>query len=138
MVANIHELHGGTSELSDSSAASAFGPCRASSARSKCARTLTPCRQLRPEMRDVGVLAAGIDDDQQAIAEVGDHQVIEDAAIVIGEEAVALAAVFQAKDIDRNQRFERLGGIIVGSGGGDEFDLTHVRDTSKRPAAARV
>ena len=46
--------------------------------------------QMLPQMRDVVILAAGIDDQHQVIAGVGHHEIVEDAALVVGELGVAL------------------------------------------------
>ncbi len=43
-------------------------------------------------VREIGVLAGGIEHHQQVIARAGDHQVVEDAAGVVGELRVALLA----------------------------------------------
>ena len=43
-------------------------------------------------MREVGVLAGGVEHHQQVIARAGDHQIVEDAAGIVGELRVALLA----------------------------------------------
>src|SRR3546814_19910210 len=43
------------------------------------------------QVGDVGLLAARIHHQEQPVALVGDHEIVEDAAAVVGEEAIALA-----------------------------------------------
>lgn len=50
-------------------------------------------RKMRLHMGDIGVLARRVDDDEKVIAAIGDHQIIEDTAVFIGEETVTLAAL---------------------------------------------
>ena len=89
---------------------------------------------LRRDLRDaggevlrVGVLAAGVDDQQQAVAVVGDHQVIQDAAGLVQEQAVALPARLDAQHVARHQRLQRRRGI-----GAVQADLAHVRHVEQR------
>lgn len=74
------------------------------------------------QVRQVLVLAGGVDHQEQFfVTQVGHHQVIEDAALVVGEHRVALHADWQVEDVDRYQGFQGLGGIGAG-----EADLAHV------------
>jgi len=67
-------------------------------------------------------LAGGIDDDEEVIVPTRHHQVVEDAAPVVGEQRIALLAQRQADDIDRNKSFERGRGFGTG-----QAQLAHVR-----------
>ncbi len=116
----IHELHGGDIGIECRENGFRFRPLQGQEGPVVMHNNLHTCRKLCPEMGDIGILAAGIDHDKQPVAQPRDHQVIEDAAVFVGEEAVALATVLEAEDIDRNERFQRLGGIIIGAGGGDD------------------
>ena len=90
----------------------------------------------RPQMGDVGALAAGIDDEQEVVGTAGHHQVVEDAAALVGEERIALPAGLETDDVDRHQRLERAGGVAA-----DEPHLAHVRDIEergRRPAMAML
>src|SRR3546814_3305724 len=80
---------------------------------------------------DVGILAGGIDDHEEMIVAVGDHQVVENAAILVGEEAVALAAGLQAEDVDRHERLERTAGVADRAGSGAKDNLAHVGNVEK-------
>jgi hypothetical protein len=42
-------------------------------------------------MLDVLHFASGVNDDEEVVAAVGDHQIVKDAAAVVGEERVTLA-----------------------------------------------
>ena len=55
------------------------------------------------QVREVGVLAGGVDHQQEMIARAGHHQVVEDAAGIVGELGVALLAGLQARDVARHQ-----------------------------------
>ncbi len=68
-------------------------------------------------MRGVSPLTGGVDHEDEPVAEVGDHQVVEDTASLIGEEPVALPAGRQPDHVGRHQRFEGARGLgrIVGA-----------------------
>ena len=61
----------------------------------------------RAQVRDVVALARGVDDQEEVVGATRHHQVVADAAGVVGEERVALLALGQADDVDRHQRLER-------------------------------
>jgi len=56
--------------------------------------------------RDVLRLAGGIDDDKEVVAPVGEHEVVPDAASIVGEQAIALAPGGEAQHVDRHHGFE--------------------------------
>ena len=58
-------------------------------------------------MGDVLFRAGGVHHQIKMVALVNEHQVVQNAAPVIGEQTVALAPLFQAGDIGRDQRFQR-------------------------------
>ena len=72
-------------------------------------------------MGDVLVAAAGVDHDEQPVGAARDHQVVEDAAVVGGEERVALLEHPEVDDVDGDQRLQRRGGIVA-----DQQHLAHV------------
>jgi hypothetical protein len=82
---------------------------------------------------DVGHLAGAVDDQEQMVAPVDEHQVVEDAALVVQQQAVALLVHAQADHVHRHQRFERGGGV-----GADQLQLAHVRDVEQAGALARL
>ena len=58
---------------------------------------VTPCRQVGREVGKIDVLAAGVDDQEQAVfVQAGDHQVVDDAAGLVG--AAACSAGGRASD----------------------------------------
>mmetsp|Transcript_7417 Transcript_7417/g.12500 ORF Transcript_7417/g.12500 Transcript_7417/m.12500 type:complete len:205 (+) Transcript_7417:231-845(+) len=78
---------------------------------------------------NISGLARGIDHEEHMIAPVRQHQVIFDAALVVGKKPIALAVLAQAQNIDGDERLQPLGG-------GDivwplHNDLTHVADVKK-------
>jgi hypothetical protein len=91
---------------------------------------------MRAQMRGVGLLARGIDDQQQLLAHARGHEVVEDAAGRIRELGVAHAARLQAADVAGHEPLQRLGGVveIVRS----EADLAHMRDIEEPRRAPRV
>ena len=113
--------------------AAAAGPCSASSAWSGIGSMRQRDGDRRAQVGDVGRLAAGVDDEEQVIGAARHHQVVEDAAGVVGEERVALLALAQADDVDRHQRLERGRGV-----GADQADLAHVRDVEQRRRLAAL
>ena len=86
----------------------------------------------------VGGLARGIDDQQQAVAEVGDHQIVPDAAAVVGEKRVPLATRLQRDDIGRHEPFQRKRRMRDVARLGAKRDLAHVRDVEQSGRGARV
>ena len=95
-------------------------------------------RHVRLHMGDVLVLAGGVDDDEEMIPAVGDHQVIENAAIVAGKEAVALAAGLKAEDVDRHELLEGERRILRRSGRRGDDHLSHVGDVKETGRGARM
>ena len=69
---------------------SAFGPCSAISARSASDSIDAGLRKMRAQMRLVLGLAGGVDHQEQMVAEIRHHQIVQNAAIGIGELRVAL------------------------------------------------
>ncbi len=81
------------------------------------------------QMCEVGVLAGGIDHQQEMIARAGHHEIVEDAAALVGELGVALLAGFEAGDVGRHQPLQRLGRALPRPRG--EPHLAHVRDVEQ-------
>ena len=59
------------------------------------------------KMRLVGVLAGGVDHQEQMAAEIGHHQIVENAACAIGELGVALPPRRNGEDVLRHQPLQR-------------------------------
>ena len=57
-------------------------------------------------------LARCIHDEIQMIAPVGEHQVIQNTALIVGKEAIALPPLHQSQHIDRHQALEDTRQII--------------------------
>ena len=88
---------------------------------------------VRHQVGQVGGLAGRVDDEEQVVLAARDHQVVEDAAVRIGEEAVALLADGKVDDIHGHQRFERRCRI-----GAEQADLAHVGHVEERGFGAAV
>ena len=103
-------------------------------------------------VRDVAGLAGAVDDQEQLralalarrarqrlagaggrVAEVDEHQVVDDGALVGQQQAVALLVHAQTHHVDGHQGFERGGGI-----GTDQLDLAHVRNVEQAGGFAHV
>ena len=98
-------------------------------------------RQARRDVRVVGVLGRRVDDQHQhavlgRIGRARHHQVVEDAAALVGELRVALAAGREADDVAGHQRFERARHRLVV--GADQERLAHVRDIEQAGRAAHM
>ena len=74
-------------------------------------------------MGDVTDLAGPVDDHEDVVFALEEHQVIDDAALVVEQQAVALLTHRQVDHVNRNQALERGRGIRP-----DQAQLTHVRD----------
>ena len=77
-------------------------------------------------MREVGLLARGVDDEKEPVAEPRRHQIVEDAARLVEEQRVAHSHRRQRLQIAGHQRLE--GRDRVGPG---EPDLAHMRDVEQ-------
>ena len=84
------------------------------------------------------MLAGRVDHQVEMIAAVGDHEVVFEAALVVGEKPVTLAAGFQAGDVDRGDLFKRQRGIAHVAAFGADQDLPHVRDIEQPGLLAGV
>ena len=97
-------------------------------------------RKAAGDVRVVDVLARGVDDEHQATVAAGaggprHHQVVDDAAGIGEELAVALAAGGEIDDVGGNEGLERGGRRRVV--GADEHRLAHVRDVEQAGLRAR-
>ena len=82
-------------------------------------------------MRLVLGLAGGVDHQEQMAAEIGHHQIVENAAGIIGELGVALPSRRHAENVLRHQPFQRQRGILEPAGFRAQRDLAHMRDVEQ-------
>lgn len=95
---------------------------------------LAAITDMLAQVRQVLLFAGGVDHQEQGVVtQVGDHQVVEDAALRVGEHGIALHAHRQVDDIDRYQRLQGAGGIVAA-----QDDLAHVRDIEQAGLLAGV
>ena len=73
-----------------------------------------------------------------AIGRAGDHQVVEDAAVLVEEQRVALLAGLQVEDVGRDQRLERAAAVGLVVAGAATRNAWPMCETSNRPACSRV
>ena len=69
-------------------------------------------RKLQREVCFVRLLVGGIDDEQKVIAAVGNHQIIDDAALIVGQDGVALPARLEPQNFNRNKPLQRAGRVF--------------------------
>ena len=93
---------------------------------------------MRAQMRFVVGLAGGVDHQEQMAAEIRDHQIVENAAALVGELRVALPARCNADNILRHQPLQRGGGVLDMAGFRMQRDLAHMRDVEQAGVAAGV
>ncbi len=86
----------------------------------------------------IGVLAGRVDDERKAIAEVGDHQIVANAALLVGEERVALPSRRETGHVRRDHRLQRGGSIRQAPAARPQDELPHVRDIEEARRAAHV
>ncbi len=91
---------------------------------------------MRAQMRFVLGLAGGIDHQEQMAAEIRHHQIVEDAAFVIGELRVALPAGCERQNILRHQPLQRQRRILDLARFGAERNLAHMRNVEQAGAGA--
>ena len=94
-------------------------------------------RQMGAHMGHIRLLAGGIDHDEQMIAPVGEHQIIQDAAGAIGEQPIALPPRRQSQHIHRHHRLERQTQRRH-PGNRAQDHLPHVTDIKQTRRLARV
>ena len=83
-------------------------------------------------MRQIDLGARGVDHQKQPLAQIGHHQVVDDAAGLVGEQRVALPARMQPGDVAHRQRLQRRDRARPG-----ERRLPHMRHV-EQAAASRV
>lgn len=59
------------------------------------------------DMCNIGRLAGTVDDEEQVVAPVDEHQGVQNAALFVEQQAVALLVQTKAYDVSRHQRFRR-------------------------------
>ena len=126
-----------TSAQNFASTDSAFGPCSAISARSVSGSITQASERLRAQMRLVGVLAGGVDDQEQMVAEIRHHQIVENAAGIVGELGVALPSRRDATMSCGTSRSSASAASSTLPDFGAQRDLAHMRDV-EQAGAARV
>ena len=77
-------------------------------------------------MRNVGIFARGIHHDENVVSAICKHQIIQNSALVICKETIALTINAQIKDIHGNQTFQRTRSRFIIWPAQDH--LTHMAD----------
>ena len=85
------------------------------------------------DMFGIRHLAGPVDDDQKVRCAAGEHEVVQDARVVVKQHAVALAPGCEADDVDRHERLQRRRSVSTG-----DAELPHVRDIKQTGSGARV
>ncbi len=121
--------------------APARGPCSAMQRAVEHRLDLAAVVEVGLQVREVLVLARGVDHHDEvirvvALAGPGHHQVVEDAAGIVGEEGVALLPRREALEIRGAQPLQRARDLREAFAA--QADLAHVRDVEQAGAAARV
>ena len=90
-------------------------------------------RQMGGDMRDVGMLGVGVHHDAKFACALGDHQIVEDAALGVRQHRVANAADSQRPDVARHQPFDRGHAVVA-----DEAKLPHMGNVEQTGGGARM
>ena len=93
---------------------------------------------MRAQMRLVLGLAGGVDDQKQMVAEIRHHQIVENAAVFIGELGVALPSRCNRHDVLRHQPLQRQRRILDLAGFGTQRELAHMRDVEQPGVRSRM
>ena len=99
---------------------------------------LADVRQAGAQTRLIRRLAGSVDHQEQMVAEIRHHQVVENAAVAGGELGIALPARGYRHDILRYQPFQRQRGILDPAGFRAQRDLAHMRDIEQAGGHAGV
>ena len=78
------------------------------------------------QQRDILIGAGGIDDQKQVIAAIGDHQIVQNPARIIGEQPVTLPPFRQTCDIRRHRGFQHQSRILGLARGRAQDHLPHM------------
>ena len=89
-------------------------------------------------MREVVGLTGSVDHQEQVVAAIGEHQVVEDATLIIGEESVALPPLAEAEHVHRDQPLQPRGGVGEVARLRPQRNLPHVAHIEQPGGAARV
>ena len=65
------------------------------------------------------------------VAAIGDHQVVEDSAVLTGQQRIALAPFRKTENIDRHQLFQRQCCVLDPAGFWPQDHLSHMRNVEK-------
>ena len=84
------------------------------------------------------LLAARVDDQHEMIAQICDHQIVEDAARGIGKKRVALSPFAETEQVDGDELFECARRIRHASETGAHDKLAHMRDVEQPRRCARM
>ena len=96
-------------------------------------------REMGAQMGFVRRLAGRVDDQEEAVAQVGDHQVVQDAACLVREKAIALAVRLQPENVDRQESLERAGDIgEIAARARRHRDLAHMGHVEKASGCTRM
>jgi hypothetical protein len=79
----------------------------------------------------VNCFPAGIDDKDESIATMGDHQIVDDTTIRVCKKRVTLPPGRKPDDIDRNKALKRRRNIGHLPVAWPQRDLTHMRDVKQ-------
>ena len=99
------------------------------------------CGQARRKVRVVGFLGGGVHDEEEhavfgRVRRAGHHEVVEDAAFLVGELGVTLAAGGEVDDVRRHQCFEcARDRLVIGA---NQERLSHVRDIEQPGLGAHM
>ena len=88
--------------------------------------------QMLTQITDVVPLHRAVDDHIQMMPGVGDHQVIENAAVLVEQQRIAHLARCEGRDVARYDGFECLRHIVAG-----QPKLSHVRHVEQARIFAR-
>ncbi len=99
---------------------------------------LAGLREMFAQMRLVVALAGGVDHQEQMIAEIGHHQIVENAAAVVGELRITLAVGRDPDDVLRHQPLQRARRILESAGFRTQPELAHVGDVKQAGGGAGV
>ena len=72
--------------------------------------------------------ARRVDDKKQPVSQIGDHKIVENAAVSVGRDRIALTVLGETRDIRRNKSLQRKRHLQDVSGPGTKFDSSHMRN----------
>jgi hypothetical protein len=91
-----------------------------------------------PQVDFVRVLAGRIGDDEKAVPEPGNHEIVANSSMLVGKQCISLPPRSKANDIHGYDRFQRTRYALAVAVSRSNFELSHMGHVEKSSCRADV